>query len=389
MAHFWHTNSRLPNAIYSNDDKKIEGWLGTNNSIFPSISNETSVAVPKRAINNQERKWKHLFDFVYTHTHLHKNNKTTTTVTTKTTCDAIVITFTYAWNIMLSYVWLITGQTVSAWQQKTTMRLVTEKKRSSSYISRIEWNPFDRTHFCNWCEWILHFFSPRSQSSYSWKMCSPSTQFDLDAAHKVTYQPGDTLHWCDNNDVTALWLWYMCMRAVAINHHLHTVACIHCNICTVCTQPTSVHLIFIICGYFLLLAPCFFVHFFVYHFDVIITSIIHSPPDPVTAPFLTDFQLTWVGYMPVPKVTAFSTVTTMTKQSKPPSNMHLSIAKTRFFFTFCPTLKKGAFSIHNFRCGILRSKNVKRDVIQPLTCIKTSYYIFATGTWLGWRNIYR
>lgn len=91
--------------------------------------------------------------------------------------------------------------------------------------------------------------------------------------------------------------------------------------------------------------------FCVYHFDVIIIGVIVSgsfPPVSVTAPSLTltlfHFQLTWVGYTQVPKVTAISTDD---EAKQLPSNMHLSIAKTRFFIPFHRTIKKSALSICN------------------------------------------
>lgn len=74
-----------------------------------------------------------------------------------------------------------------------------------------------------------------------WKICSARTLFDIERATSRWADPessGDTLHWYDNNDMSALWLWYM--RAVAISN-ISTISSVYiqCYICTFETHHTT------------------------------------------------------------------------------------------------------------------------------------------------------
>lgn len=204
-----------------------------------------------------------------------------------------------------------------SWENKTTvLSCGTKKVISISYFGTHS----IRTHFCNWCDRILHFFFlSRSQS---WKMCSPSTQFYLNAVHKVILKTRCT------DVITMMWLWYMYVYACDF-HQPSTINSVHIGR----FDFYYLWILFVVCS------PRIFC---VYHFDVIIIGVIVSSsfsPVSVTAPslILIHFQLTWVGYTQVPKVTAISTDD---EAKQLPSNMHLSKAKTRSFIPFHRTMKK-------------------------------------------------
>lgn len=128
----------------------------------------------------------HLFDFAHT------NNKATT-------CDAIVIIYSLMHEIYFVVIRVAYRRTNGECTTKDSYEIGYRRKkpdRSATFHVALKKSDLHlifyalngthsiRTHFCNWCERILHFFFlSRPQS---WKMCSPSTQFDLNAAHKVT-----------------------------------------------------------------------------------------------------------------------------------------------------------------------------------------------------------